>query len=100
LIVLLPASTPTNLPTASFENEVIGNLSTAGLTNSIPFYQNMFKLFNNAPGASKAQDILPPGATLATPTVASVPTPDGCSDYLPTTLLFGDNSLVGHNTAE
>jgi hypothetical protein len=77
---VLPTSEPTNVPTPAFESEVISNLTAAGLTNSIPFYQNMFKLFNTAPGASAAKDVLPPGTT-----VSGAATPDGCSDYAPTT---------------
>ena len=42
----------------------------------------MFKLYNNAPGANVAQDTLSPGLALDGVT----PTPDGCSNYLPTTL--------------
>ena len=46
----------------------------------------MFNLFNNAPGVSGAKDVLPAGATLpSTAFPNGQPTPDGCSDYLPTT---------------
>jgi len=80
LYVLLPTSTPTNVPTMNFENEVLGNLTSAGLTASLPFYKQMFGLFNNAPGVKAATDSLGPGQT-----VDGVTTPDGCSTYLPTT---------------
>jgi len=78
LIVLLPTSAPTNVPTLNFENEVLSNLSAAELTNSIPYYKTVFSLYNAAPGSSAAKDILSPGTD-----VNGNPTPDGCSDYQP-----------------
>ena len=108
--MLLPTSTPTSVPTAAFESEVIANLNAAGLSNSVPFYQQMFNLYNSAPGASAARDVLAPGATVATPAtdttpaIASVPTPDGCSTYLPTTFTgpcaVQFRSVAGNETHE
>jgi hypothetical protein len=85
LIFLLPTSTPTNVPTPAFQSEVIANLNAAGLSASVPFYNMIFNLYNTAKGVSGAKDVLLPGATIPTPTTPSVPTPDGCSDYAPTT---------------
>jgi hypothetical protein len=85
LIFLLPTSTSTYVPTQAFQSEVIGNLNAAGLSKSVPYYKTIFNLYNNAKGANAAEDVLAPGATVPTPTVKSVPTPDGCSTYLPTT---------------
>lgn len=81
LIFLLPTSTPTNVPTPAFQSEVIANLNATGLSASVPFYNTMFNLYNNAKGASAARDVLAPGVAPDGVT----PTPDGCSDYLPTT---------------
>ena len=76
LIVLLPTSTPTNVPTQAFESTVIGNLNSTGLSASVPFYNQIFKLLNNAPGASAAKDVLAPGVD-----GNGIATGDGCDNY-------------------
>lgn len=45
------------IPSQSYENAVLQNLQNEGApySNEIPFYQQMFNLYNNAPGASRAQ---------------------------------------------
>lgn len=48
----IPSPTTINLPTAAFENAVIGNLNGSGLTASVPFYQHMFSLWNAVPQGS------------------------------------------------
>jgi hypothetical protein len=58
LRVLIPTSAVVQTPTPAFEAATIANLTAKGLTASIPFYQNIFSLYDNAPGASRAQ----PGA--------------------------------------
>ncbi len=107
LIVLLPTSTATSVPTANFETEVISNLNAAGLSASVPFYNTMFNLYNSAPGASAARDVLAPGTTTpppTTPPTPSVATPDGCSTYLPTTFTgpcaLQFRSVAGNETHE
>ena len=55
LYLVIPTSTKTVVPTQQFENDVIANLQQQGLTNSVAFYQNMFNLYNNAPGINRAQ---------------------------------------------
>jgi hypothetical protein len=42
------------VPTTQFQSATITNLTALGLTSEIPFYQQMFKLYNSAPGASTA----------------------------------------------
>ena len=59
LRVLIPTSVEAQVPTQAFEQATLANLSNLGLNASIPFYQKMFKLYNNAPGANRAQDVLP-----------------------------------------
>jgi Carboxypeptidase regulatory-like domain len=61
LRVLIPASAAVQIPTQAFEAATIANLTAKGLTKSIPFYQNIFNLYNNAPGASAAVPGLPQG---------------------------------------
>jgi hypothetical protein len=41
------------IPSASYESAVLANLATTNPAE-IPFYQKMFSLYNNAPGASRA----------------------------------------------
>jgi len=55
LYLVIPTSTKTVVPTQQFENDVIANLQQQGLTNSVAFYQNIFKLYNAAPGINRAQ---------------------------------------------
>ena len=54
LRLIIPTSTQVLIPSPEFEAATITNLTNLGLTNSIPFYQNMFSLYNGAPGASGA----------------------------------------------
>jgi len=54
LYLVIPTSVKTVVPTEQFENDVIASLQQQGLTNSVAFYQNMFNLYNNAPGISRA----------------------------------------------
>ncbi|HTV06373.1 MAG TPA: carboxypeptidase regulatory-like domain-containing protein [Acidobacteriaceae bacterium] len=45
------------IPSQAYETAVLNNLQAEGApySNQIPFYQHMFDLYNNAPGASRAQ---------------------------------------------
>ena len=52
--------TLTLIPSPQFEQATLDNLSSTGLTASIPFYQKMFTLWNNAPGAERAVAGNPP----------------------------------------
>ena len=54
LRVILPTSAQTYIPTVGYENQVLADLATEGLTASIPFYQQAFNLYNNAKGAQNA----------------------------------------------
>jgi hypothetical protein len=53
LRVLLPTSANIYVPTPAFENAILTNLQATD-AGAVPFYQNMFKIFNGAPGASGA----------------------------------------------
>lgn len=52
--------TLTLIPSPQFEQATLDNLSSTGLSTSIPFYQKMFTLWNNAPGAQRAVTGNPP----------------------------------------
>ena len=98
LTVALPTSTPTNVPTQAFESAVLANLNATGLSASVPFYQQIFNLYNSAPGASTAKDVLSPGTA-----DNGQPTGDGCSNYAglgtqPCVLQF--RSVAGNKTHE
>ena len=53
-IILPPSSTPSFLPTTQFEQATIANLNKAGLSASVPLYNQAFNLWNGAAGASRA----------------------------------------------
>jgi hypothetical protein len=52
--LLIPTSTQTRIPSPEFENATIANLQNQGLSASVPFYNNIFSLYNGAPGAARA----------------------------------------------
>ncbi|HLJ28198.1 MAG TPA: TonB-dependent receptor [Candidatus Angelobacter sp.] len=61
LRVVLPTSSPAFIPSPAFETATLNNLAThtdittgKPLSASIPFYQNIFNLYNTAPGAAGA----------------------------------------------
>jgi hypothetical protein len=53
LRVVLPTSTATNIPSPLFQQVTLANLQTQNPT-AVPFYQQMFALYNGANGASGA----------------------------------------------
>lgn len=70
----LPTSQAVYLPSPAFQAATIANLSASGMADSIPFYQGMFNLWNNAPGAQ-----------FATP-YSTAANPGGCSSAMTATL--------------
>ena len=69
LRVLLPTSTPVNIPSPAFQAATLANIG-ATQPAQLPFYQQMFSLWNGAPGASGAQNVLSGGGcdgTVAVP---------------------------------
>jgi hypothetical protein len=60
LRVLLPTSTPVNIPSPAFQAATLANIGATDPAQ-LPFYQQMFSLWNGAPGASGAQNSLPNG---------------------------------------
>jgi outer membrane receptor protein involved in Fe transport len=88
LRVILPTVFPTTLvPTPEFEAATIANLTSKGLTASIPFYNQMFGLWNAA-AAGKT----PAGAPNACPADIATATLVNCS--------FGFNSGASNLTHE
>jgi hypothetical protein len=99
LRVLIPVPAPFNVPTTAFETAVINNLTSQGLTASIPYYcqglpgicsgstgvpgsgAGMFNLFNAAKNPGSAADVLPPGC-ITNASGVCVPTGlgDGCAN--------------------
>jgi hypothetical protein len=98
--VLLPTSTKVNIPSPQFEAATLTHLLSQPA--SIPFYQTLFSLWNNAQGAKTAKDVLSPGAT---PGANPTPTGDGCGTFaglgsaaIPCALQF--QSTAGNQTNE
>lgn len=56
--VLLPTAPATVLiPSPQFEAATLANLNSSGLSASVPFYQQMFNVYNGARGASTATPV-------------------------------------------
>src|SRR6202021_3058387 len=59
---LLPgSSTLTLIPSPQFQSATLQNLSANGNAAEIPFYQQVFKVYNNAPGAGSAVPVTSDG---------------------------------------
>lgn len=63
LRVVLPTSSAAFVPSAQFQKATLGNVPAT----SVPFYQNMFGLYNSAKGASAATDTLAPSGPFPDP---------------------------------
>jgi hypothetical protein len=84
LRVILPTSQGVNIPSPDFQALTLANL-TANLPDSVPFYTQLFNLYQNAPGASQAQNILDNGRDPNDNHIISGP---GCGSFLG----FGDTT--------
>jgi hypothetical protein len=60
LYLIVPVSRTVNVPTAAFENATLANIASTTPTQT-SLYQSMFNIYNNAPGASSARNILSNG---------------------------------------
>lgn len=58
--IVIPTSSAVNIPSPQFEAATLANLQNVSPL-SIPFYQQVFSVYNKAPGASTAQNILSKG---------------------------------------
>lgn len=54
LRVILPSRATVYAPDPSYQALTLGNLAANGLSSEIPIYQNIFNLYNNAPGHQNA----------------------------------------------
>ncbi len=61
LRILLPAVQPVNIPSPQFQSATLANLAANGNAAEAPFYSQIFGLYNNSPGATRAANILPGG---------------------------------------
>jgi len=62
LRVILPTSAQVQVPDPLFQAAVIANLNATGLSQSVPFYNTMFGLYNTANGISRAVKGVPNAA--------------------------------------
>ena len=93
LRVVLPTRATVYAPDASYEANTLANLTANGLAAEIPAYQNIFNLYNNAPGYSTATQSTPDTAFVGPPNCTPVPVtnPDGnCPGY--GTVVFNGNA--------
>jgi len=58
--LVIPSLFSVNLPTQQFENAVVANLNNVS-PNSVPFYNQLFGIWNATPGAARAQNTLAGG---------------------------------------
>lgn len=63
--VVLPSRDIIYAPDANYQSQVLSNLTANGLSSEIPIYQNIFNLYNNAPGRQSAK--------VSTPSTAANP---------------------------
>jgi hypothetical protein len=70
LRLLIPISTPVNVPSPQFQAGTLANLTATGNAPQIPFYNQIFSIYNNAPGAARATNSLPSGGCDGSVTLA------------------------------
>ena len=74
---LLPgSSTLTLIPSQQFQTATLANLTANGNAAEIPFYQQVFKIFNGAPGAGSAIPVAGGGCESFTGLGANIPCAD------------------------
>ena len=60
LRIVIPTTSAVNIPSPEFEAATLANLQTVS-PDSVDFYNRIFTLYDNAPGASRAANVLPNG---------------------------------------
>src|SRR5581483_8786309 len=63
LRLLIPTSQAVFIPSPEFQTATLANLTANGNAAEIPFYNQIFSLYNNAPGASRASAVTGGGCT-------------------------------------
>jgi Carboxypeptidase regulatory-like domain len=105
--LLIPSLFSVNLPTQQFENAVIANLNSVSPA-SVPFYNQLFGIWNAAPGATRAQNTLAGGGCSNVTSLAGVAfgpanpcanqlqggTSQGTNDYL---IVGRYDQIIGNN---
>jgi hypothetical protein len=66
LRLLIPTAQPVNIPSPQFQAATLASVPTA----EVPFYNQVFGIFNNAPGVASATNSLPGGGCDGTVTLA------------------------------
>lgn len=96
---VLPTSVNARIPSPQFQAATLANLANVS-PDSVPFYTSLFNLYNNAPGAGRAADVLPHGTD-----ANGNQTGDGCQNFnglgspdVPCALAF--NSTAGQLSTE
>ncbi len=70
----IPTNMQARIPSQEFENATIANLQSLGLGASVPFYNKIFNLYNNASGASRAKPLINCGSA----GITDLPAGDPC----------------------
>jgi hypothetical protein len=69
--LVIPSLVSVNLPTQQFENAVVANLNNVSPA-SVPFYNQLFGIWNATPGAARAQNTLAGGGCSNVTSLAGV----------------------------
>ncbi len=89
LRVLVPVTQTVTYPSPQFQTSTLANLTAIGQGAQIPYFQNMFNLWNNAPGASRSTPIPLGGASLGGCSTQNAGGLSGVASLLPGAPLFG-----------
>ena len=73
LRLLIPTAGPVNIPSPQFQAATLQNLGATGNAAQIPFYRQIFSVYNNAQGASRATNSLPSGGCDGSVSLGSAP---------------------------
>jgi|HubBroStandDraft_5_1064220.scaffolds.fasta_scaffold06111_4 hypothetical protein len=89
LRVLVPVTQTVTYPSPQFQTSTLANLTAIGQSAQIPYFQNMFNLWNNAPGASRSTPIPLGGNSLGGCSTQNAGGLSGVAALLPGSPLFG-----------
>jgi hypothetical protein len=96
--LVIPSLFSVNLPTQQFENAVIANLNSAS-PQSVPFYNQLFGIWNATPGAARSQNTLAGGGCSNVTSLAGIAfgAPNPCATQLQggTSQATNDYLIVG-----